>query len=306
MRPLVRGASPTAARASVDLPEPDSPTRPTTSPSGIVRLTPSTAVVAVRPAPKRTVTSSKRSSLIRAPPLSRWSRCRCATCGMPSGSGSPARQQATRLPPSSVARCGSTARHCASASGHRAAYAHPSGSCAGSTGRPAIVASGRWRCVSMSGTAASSARVYGCFAAVARSAAGRSSTMRPAYITSTRSQTSATTETSWLIRSRATSSSLADRLQQVEHLLLHGDVEGRRRLVGDDERRSAHEAHADHRALAHAAGELVGVLLRALCGIGDPHGVEAIDGARERLPCATCPGARWRPRRAARPCAWWG
>ena len=46
IRPPVSGARPTAARASVDLPEPDSPTSPTTVPSGTVRLTPSTAVVA--------------------------------------------------------------------------------------------------------------------------------------------------------------------------------------------------------------------------------------------------------------------
>ena len=58
----------------------------------------------------------------------------------------------------------------------------------------------------MSGTAASSARVYGWRAFVASSAAGRSSTIRPAYITSTRSQISATTETSWLMSSSAMSS----------------------------------------------------------------------------------------------------
>ena len=51
MRPELIGARPTAARASVDLPEPDSPTSPRISPSGTVRLTPSTAVVAVRPEP---------------------------------------------------------------------------------------------------------------------------------------------------------------------------------------------------------------------------------------------------------------
>ena len=42
---------PTAARASVDLPEPDSPTRPTTLPAGTLRLTRSTAVTPCRRLP---------------------------------------------------------------------------------------------------------------------------------------------------------------------------------------------------------------------------------------------------------------
>ena len=41
--PPVGGTSPTAARASVDLPQPDSPTRPTMRPRSTVRLAPATA-----------------------------------------------------------------------------------------------------------------------------------------------------------------------------------------------------------------------------------------------------------------------
>ena len=52
---------------------------------------------------------------------------------------------------------------------------------------------------------------------------------------------------------------LADRGQQVEHLLLDRDVEGGRGLVGDDQRGRAHQPHPDHGPLPHAAGELVRV-----------------------------------------------
>ena len=52
--------------------------------------------------------------------------------------------------------------------------------------------------------------------------------------------------------------------EQLEDLRLDGDVERGGRLVGDDERRVHDERHRDHHALAHAAGELVRILARAL------------------------------------------
>ena len=51
--------------------------------------------------------------------------------------------------------------------------------------------------------------------------------------------------------------------EQREDLRLHGHVERRRRLVGDQQLRLVGERHRDHRALAHAAGELVRVLVDA-------------------------------------------
>ena len=47
----------------------------------------------------------------------------------------------------------------------------------------------------------------------------------------------------------------------LEHLGLHGDVERGGRLVGDEQRRVQRHRHRDHRALAHAAGELVRVVV---------------------------------------------
>ena len=74
--------------------------------------------------------------------------------------------------------------------------------------------------------------------------------------------------------------------QQVEDLRLDRDVERRRRLVGDDERRLAGERDRDHHALAHAAGQLMRVVARAPRGVGNAHRVEQLDraGARALAP----------------------
>ena len=48
-------------------------------------------------------------------------------------------------------------------------------------------------------------------------------------------------------------------VQQVDDLLLHGHVESRSGLVGDDELRVARQRHGDEHALALAAGQFVGV-----------------------------------------------
>jgi hypothetical protein len=47
------------------------------------------------------------------------------------------------------------------------------------------------------------------------------------------------------------------RLQQLQDLRLHGDVERGRRLVGDQQFRTVRERHRDHHPLALAAGKLV-------------------------------------------------
>ena len=72
--------------------------------------------------------------------------------------------------------------------------------------------------------------------------------------------------------------------QQIEDLRLDGDVERRRRLVGDQQPRIAGDRHGDHHALVHAAGELV----RKGATAGSP-GPE----------CRPAPGVRRTRRRAA-------
>ena len=49
-------------------------------------------------------------------------------------------------------------------------------------------------------------------------------------------------------------------VEQPQDLRLDGDIERGGRLVGDQERRAAHQRHGDHHALAQAAGELVRIL----------------------------------------------
>ena len=60
-------------------------------------------------------------------------------------------------------------------------------------------------------------------------------------------------------------SSLLEARDQLEDLRLDGDVERRGRLVGDQQLRLVGQRHRDHRALAHAAGELVRVGVDAAC-----------------------------------------
>ena len=109
-------------------------------------------------------------------------------------------------------------------------------------------------------------------------------------------------------------------LEQVEDLRLDGDVESGGRLVGDEERRVVDQTHRDHRALPHAARELVRVLVDPAVRLRDADAVEHLDrppagvalgragvvdqvGLRELLPDLVDTGAarRVRPGRSWRP-----
>ena len=72
---------------------------------------------------------------------------------------------------------------------------------------------------------------------------------------------------------------LVELLEQAEDLRLDRHVERRGRLVGDQHRRLEREAHGDHRALAHAARELVRVVVDPLLGAGNPDRLEQLDRA---------------------------
>ena len=73
-------------------------------------------------------------------------------------------------------------------------------------------------------------------------APGPVSTIRPAYMIAIRSQVSASTPRSCEIRISASPSSLAQPLEQLQHLRLHDDVERGGRLVGDHQRRAGRRA----------------------------------------------------------------
>ena len=71
--------------------------------------------------------------------------------------------------------------------------------------------------------------------------------------------------------------------EQVEDLRLHGDVERGGGLVGEEQLRAAGQRDGDGDALAHAAGELVRVLVEAPLGLGDADGVEELERLLVRL-----------------------
>ena len=72
-------------------------------------------------------------------------------------------------------------------------------------------------------------------------------------------------------------------LHELDDLSLNRHVERRGGLVGDEDVGVARQGHGDHDALAHAARELVRVVLDALLGVGDADHVEQLDRALERL-----------------------
>jgi hypothetical protein len=77
--------------------------------------------------------------------------------------------------------------------------------------------------------------------------------------------------------------------QQVEDLGLHGDVEGRGRLVGHDDARVEHERLGDDDALLLAAGELVRVVVDALLRVGDADPSHDVDDLRAGLAARVLP-----------------
>ena len=70
---------------------------------------------------------------------------------------------------------------------------------------------------------------------------------------------------------------------QVEHLRLDGRVETGRRLVEDQQRRVVRERHRDHRALLHAAGELMRVAAQHRFRVGDLHLAQHLERQLLRL-----------------------
>ena len=71
--------------------------------------------------------------------------------------------------------------------------------------------------------------------------------------------------------------SLLQLAQQVQDLGLGRHVQGGGRLVGDQQFRVGRQRHRDHRPLAQAAAELVGVLVHALLGARDAHQPQQLD-----------------------------
>src|SRR3984893_1691012 len=75
----------------------------------------------------------------------------------------------------------------------------------------------------------------------------------------------------------------AQLLQERDDLRLDRHVERRGRLVGDDQLRVAGERKGDHHALAHAAGEMVRIMVEALGRRGNADFGQELDRPRARL-----------------------
>ena len=71
---------------------------------------------------------------------------------------------------------------------------------------------------------------------------------------------------------------IAMKAHELKNLRLHGNVERRRRLVGDYEIWAEHQRHRDHHALLHSAGKFMRISARARLRIGNPHLSEPLDG----------------------------
>ena len=76
---------------------------------------------------------------------------------------------------------------------------------------------------------------------------------------------------------------LLETLEQVEDLGLHGHVERGCGLVGDEQLGAAGQRDGDDHTLAHAAGELVRILLQPAGGLGHPHRLQQLDGRAIRF-----------------------
>ena len=110
-------------------------------------------------------------------------------------------------------------------------------------------------------------------------------------MTATRSHISATTPRSWVMRMIAVPVSSLEVAHQVEDLGLDRDVEGGRRLVGDEQLGLAGEGHRDHHALGHAARHLVREGLEAALRIGDADHLAAARAPAPARPSRSC--LRW-------------
>src|SRR6516165_317667 len=117
-----------------------------------------------------------------------------------------AKWQAAKCAGAFSSSAGATCRHRSRANAQRLANTQPAMRCLRFGTTPGI--SANLVCAAASeapslGTALSRPRVYGCRGERNSSATGASSTLRPAYITMTRSATSATTPRSWVMRMMA-------------------------------------------------------------------------------------------------------
>ena len=157
------------------------------------------------------------------------------------------------------------------------------GGMAVSRGIAPSICSSRSRSSSIAGIEPIRPTVYGCAGAWITASTGPISTMRPAYMTATRSQVSAITPMSCVTSMTAAPCSLHSRFSSE---MICAWIETSSAVVGSSATislRLGGERQRDDDALAHAAGELVRVLVDALLGRRDAGLLQQADGALARL-----------------------
>ena len=258
-RPRSIGSTiPSSVRASVVLPLPDSPTRPSVSPGQIepAHIGQRVHLVAVL---RNTLAEVVEADDQARPPGRPAGSCEVGRLlagelhwpGRGTSSGS--RGRCRRPSSGRLLACGSGRRRARSGRRRRSPGARRRGS-AGSRGSCRAV---RGPCARRRAGCSAGARP--CTDAAGRSAplsTGPSSTRRPAYSTPTRSHIFAITPRLWLMKRTARLQLGLQLRDEVEHLGLDGRVEPGRRLVEDQQRRILRKRHRDHHPLLHAAREL--------------------------------------------------
>ena len=77
--------------------------------------------------------------------------------------------------------------------------------------------------------------------------------------------------------------------EQLQDLILDGDIERRGRLIGEEELGAGRKGNGNHHALAHAARELMRIGIEPRAAVGDADHAQELDGAR---PCRLAGEAR--------------
>ena len=110
------------------------------------------------------------------------------------------------------------------------------------------------------------------------------STTTPAYITAMRSQTCAATPRLCVTSRIDSPRRCAQVEQQAEDLCLDGHIEGRRRLVGDEQLGAARQRHGDADPLPHPAAQPVRVGVQHAAVVGETDRAQGLPRRIGRLP----------------------
>ncbi len=194
---------------------------------------------------------------------------------------------------------GSTVSHVPGmATGHRGWNGQPDGAAMTLGGSPVTTGRIRVRLAgSGSGTAARSARVYGCSGPSMRGRAPASSTIRPRYMTATRSSELPRTGQVVGDVQIADAACFTESAEQPQDLGPAGSIDHGHRFVSDDEHWLQDHGPRDVDPLSLAARERVRVASEEVRGRPEPNLLQRVDHPVSPLRRrARCPG-----RRAARP-----